>query len=74
MMAFYHARDVVCSPAGIQVRQGTDGVIGLPIRSIGMFSMELEKRDMLVPADILRVADNPYTPRTIVLGWVMWLR
>lgn len=33
--------------------QDVDVVINLPIRSIGRFSRELEKRDMLVPADII---------------------
>jgi hypothetical protein len=33
--------------------QDLDVVINLPIRSIGKFSKELEKRDMLVPADII---------------------
>ena len=33
--------------------QDLDVVINLPIKSIGKFSKELEKRDMLVPADII---------------------
>lgn len=33
--------------------QDLDVVINLPIKSIGVFSRELEKRDMLVPADII---------------------
>ena len=33
--------------------QDLDVVINLPIKSIGKFSRELEKRDMLVPADII---------------------
>lgn len=33
--------------------QDLDVVINLPIKSIGGFSRELEKRDMLVPADII---------------------
>ena len=33
--------------------QDLDVVINLPIQSIGKFSKELEKRDMLVPADII---------------------
>jgi hypothetical protein len=33
--------------------QDLDMVINLPIKSIGKFSRELEKRDMLVPADII---------------------
>ena len=33
--------------------QDLDIVIDLPVKSIGKFSKELEKRDMLVPADII---------------------
>jgi hypothetical protein len=33
--------------------QDLDLVINLPIKAIGKFSKELEKRDMLVPADII---------------------
>ncbi len=33
--------------------QDLDVVINLPIKAIGKFSKELEKRDMLVPADII---------------------
>ncbi|MCC7118117.1 MAG: hypothetical protein IT310_06290 [Anaerolineales bacterium] len=33
--------------------QDLDVVINLPIKTIGKFSKELEKRDMLVPADII---------------------
>jgi len=33
--------------------QDVDVVINLPIRSIGRFSRELEKRDMLVPEDVI---------------------
>lgn len=33
--------------------QDIDVVINLPIKSIGKFSKELEKRDMLVPADVI---------------------
>lgn len=33
--------------------QDVDVVINLPIQSIGRFSRELEKRDMLVPADVI---------------------
>ena len=33
--------------------QDLDFVINLPVKAIGRFSRELEKRDMLVPADII---------------------
>ena len=33
--------------------QDLDVVINLPVKAIGRFSRELEKRDMLVPADII---------------------
>jgi len=40
--------------------QDLDVVINLPIKSIGKFSKELEKRDMLVPVDIMldRIAED----------------
>ena len=40
--------------------QDLDVVINLPIKSIGRFSKELEKRDMLLPADIIldRMAED----------------